>query len=161
MMARLVLTLALVTLPAADGAVSANRIVANTNRTPAGRLRNGVLTLSLELRTGTLRPQADDGPGIEVQAFAEPGKPLRIPGPLIRVPEGTLVRARIRNTRTDSRLVLHGLYTHPAAGDDSVLVAPGATREVSFTAGAPGTYFYWGTTTGRAMADDRWIDSQL
>ncbi len=161
MMARLVLALALVTLPAADGPVGANRIVANTNRTPAGRLRNGVLTLSLELRTGTLRPQADDGPGIEVQAFAELGHPLRISGPLIRVPEGTLIRATIRNTLADSTLVLHGLYTRPAAGDDTVQVAPGATREVSFAAGAPGTYFYWGTTSGKAMADDRWIDSQL
>lgn len=36
MMARLVLPLALVTLPAADGPVGANRILANTNRTPAG-----------------------------------------------------------------------------------------------------------------------------
>jgi FtsP/CotA-like multicopper oxidase with cupredoxin domain len=161
MIARLVLALALVTLPAADGTVGADRIVANTNQSPAGRLRNGVLTVSLELRTGTLRPQADDGPGIEVQAFAEPGGPLRIPGPLIRVPEGTLIRATIRNTLADSTLVLHGLHTRPAAVDDTVQVAPGATREVSFTAGAPGTYFYWGTTTGKAMDDDRWIDSQL
>ena len=161
MMARLVLALALVTLPAADGTVGADRIVANTNQAPAGRLRNGVLRLSLEVRTGILRPQADDGPGIEVQAFAESGAPLRIPGPLIRVPEGTLIRARIRNTLADSTLVLHGLYTRPAAGDDTVQVAPGSTREVGFTAGAPGTYFYWGTTTGKTMNDDRWIDSQL
>ena len=161
MMARLVLALALVTLPAVEGTVGADRIVANTNQAPAGRLRNGVLTLSLEVRTGMLRPQADDGPGIEVQAFAEAGGPLRIPGPLIRVPKGALIRARIRNTLADSTLVLHGLYTRPAAGDDTVQIAPGATREVSFTAGAPGTYFYWGTTTGKAMDDDRWIDSQL
>jgi manganese oxidase len=161
MMTRLVLALALVTLPAADGAPGADFILANTNRTPAGRLRNGVLTLSLELRTGMLRPQADDGPGIEVQAFAEPGGPLQIPGPLIRVPQGTLVRATIRNTLADSTLVLHGLHTRPAAGDDTVQLAPGATREISFTAGAPGTYFYWGTTTGKAMDDNRWIDSQL
>jgi FtsP/CotA-like multicopper oxidase with cupredoxin domain len=57
--------------------------------------------------------------------------------------------------------VLHGLYARPAAGDDTVQIAPGATREVSFTAGVPGTYFYWGTTTGKAMVDNRWIDSQL
>jgi FtsP/CotA-like multicopper oxidase with cupredoxin domain len=161
MMARLVLALALVTLPAAHGIPGTDRIVANTNQTPAGRLRNGVLSLSLEVRTGTLRPQANDGPGVEVQAFAEPGGPLQVPGPLIRVPEGTLIHARIRNTLADSTLVLHGLYTRPAAGDDTVQVAPGATREVTFTAGAPGTYFYRGTTTGKAKDDDRWIESQL
>jgi FtsP/CotA-like multicopper oxidase with cupredoxin domain len=128
---------------------------------PAGHLRGGVLTLSLEVRTGTLRPQADDGPGVEVQAFAEAGRRLQVPGPLIRVPEGTLVRATVRNTLADSTLVLHGLTTRPAAGDDTVQVAPGTAREIRFTAGAPGTYFYYGTTTATPLTRDRWSDSQL
>ena len=59
---------------------AAERILANPNRTPAGHFRNGVLTLRLELRTGFFRPQADDGAGIVVQAFAEAGRPLQIPG---------------------------------------------------------------------------------
>ncbi|HEX6616272.1 MAG TPA: multicopper oxidase domain-containing protein [Gemmatimonadales bacterium] len=137
------------------------RIVANANRRPAGHLRNGVLTLQLEVRTGVLRPQADDGPGIEVQAFAEAGGPLQVPGPLVRVPAGTVIHASVRNTLSDSTLVLHGLQTRPGAATDTVQVAPRSTREVRFTAGAPGTYYYWGTTTAREMEDSRWIDSQL
>jgi len=137
------------------------RIVANSNRVPAGRLRNGVLTLELELRTGLFRPHAEDGPGVVVQAFGEPGRPLQIPGPLVRVREGTVVHATVRNTLTDSTLVLHGLLTRPGLADDTLQVAPGATRELRFTAGRPGTYFYWGTTSGKRMEDDRWIDSQL
>lgn len=137
------------------------RIVANPNLQPAGRLRDGVLTLRLELRTGMLHPQADDGPGVEVQAFAEAGGPLRVPGPLVRVPAGTVIHASVHNTLRDSTLVLHGLHTRPGDGIDSIRVPPGATREVRFTAGTPGTYYYWGTTTGRRMGDNRWIDSQL
>jgi FtsP/CotA-like multicopper oxidase with cupredoxin domain len=108
-----------------------------------------------------LRPQAQDGPGILMQAFAEAGKPLQVPGPLVRVVEGTLVHATVRNTLSDSTLVLRGLNTRPGSPDDTLQVAPGATRDVRFTAGTPGTYYYWGTTTGTSMEDDRWIDSQL
>jgi FtsP/CotA-like multicopper oxidase with cupredoxin domain len=35
------------------------------------------------------------------------------------------------------------------------------TRRLAFVAGAPGTYFYWGTTTRRAIGDRSGIDSQL
>jgi FtsP/CotA-like multicopper oxidase with cupredoxin domain len=120
-----------------------------------------VLTLELELRTGTFRPHAEDGPGVEVQAFSEAGRPLQIPGPLVRVPEGTIVRATIRNRLSDSTLVLHGLTTHPGSATDGLVVPPGAARTIRFVAGRAGTYYYWGTTTGKRMEDDRWIDSQL
>jgi manganese oxidase len=56
----------------------------------AGVLRDGVLELRLETRTGMWYPEAENGPGIEVQAFAEAGGPLLIPGPLVgrSVPAG-------------------------------------------------------------------------
>ncbi|HEU5169513.1 MAG TPA: multicopper oxidase domain-containing protein [Gemmatimonadales bacterium] len=136
-------------------------IRANANRTPAGRLRDGVLTVSLELRTGLFRPYAEDGPGIVVQAFGEPGRPLQIPGPLIRVPEGTVIQATIRNALRDSTLVLYGLRTRPGTADDTIQVAPRKTRTVRFAAGTPGTYFYWGTTTGKKLQAEHWTDSQL
>jgi manganese oxidase len=139
----------------------AERILANPNRAPAGRLRAGVLTLDLELRSGMFRPHADDGPGVEVQAFGERGRALQIPGPLVRVPEGTVIHATIRNRLRDSTLVLHGFAARSGANADSIVVPPGATRRVQFGAGRAGTYYYWGTTTGKRMEDDRWIDSQL
>ncbi|MGH7630809.1 MAG: multicopper oxidase domain-containing protein, partial [Gemmatimonadales bacterium] len=80
---------------------------------------------------------------------------------LIRVPEGTVIHATIRNTLRDSTLVLYGLQTRPGRIEDTIQVAPRKTRTVRFAAGKPGTYFYWGTTTGKRMNDDRWIDSQL
>ncbi len=92
------------------------RIIPNDNRIPGGRLRNGVLTLNLELRAGMFRPHGDDGPGVEVLALGEKGQPLSIPGPLVRVPEGTIIAATIRNRLADSTLVLHGFTTRPRPG---------------------------------------------
>ncbi len=120
-----------------------------------------MLTLDLELRTGMFRPHADAGPGVEVQAFGERRRALQIPGPLVRVPQGTIIHATIRNRLRDSTLVLHGFATRSGADADSIVVPPGATRRVQFDAGRAGTYYYWGTTTGQRMEDDRWIDSQL
>ncbi len=137
------------------------RILSNDNRVPAGRLRSGVLSLHLELRTGAFHPHGDDGPGVELLAFGEEGQPLTVPGPLVRVPEGTIVAATIRNRLADSTLVLHGFTTRPGPAGDTIQVSPGATRAVRFAVGRVGTYYYWGTTTGKAMEDDRWLDSQL
>jgi len=123
-------------------------ILANDNRSPAGQLRNGVLTIVLETRTGIWYPEEKDGPGLEVQAFAEEGKPLQIPGPLIRVPEGTEIHATLRNNIPNATLEIHGLHTRPGDPKDTIKVEPGSTREVHFRAGPPGTYFYWGSTTG-------------
>src|SRR5260370_346716 len=73
------------------------RIEANRNLSPAGQLRDGVLTLRLEIREGDWYPEAETGPSVVVQAFAEEGRALQIPGPLIRVPAGTEVRSPVRN----------------------------------------------------------------
>lgn len=118
------------------------RIVINDNRAAAGTLRNGVLTIQLEAREGEWHPDGESAPGIVVRAFAEKGKPLSIPGPLIRVPEGTEINASVTNTLPHS-LVVHGLAMRGIASSAAtIVVAPGATRDVHFTAGAAGTYYY-------------------
>jgi len=122
-------------------------IAANANRAQAGQLRDAVLTIELEARTGVWYPEESDGPGLEVQAFAEPGQPPQIPGPLIRVPAGTEVRATVRNTLPGATLVVHGLHARPGNEKDTLEVPSGAAREVRFKAGAPGTYYYWASTT--------------
>ena len=128
----------------APGSPAIERIVINDNRAAAGVLRNGVLTIQLEAREGEWHPDGESAPGIVVRAFAEKGKPLSIPGPLIRVPEGTEINASVTNTLPHS-LVVPGLATRGiVSSTDTITVAPGATREVHFTAGAPGTYYYRG-----------------
>lgn len=72
-------------------------VVANDNRTATGTLRDGVLTLDLDAVVGRWYPETEDGPFVDVPAFAEPGKAPTIPTPLIRVPVGTRVRLVIRN----------------------------------------------------------------
>jgi FtsP/CotA-like multicopper oxidase with cupredoxin domain len=137
-------------------------IVANANRVPAGRLAGGVLTIRLVARAGRWFPEEEMGAGLDVEAFAEEGGALRNPGPLIRVPEGTEIRASVRNELAGETLVVHGLLTRPGAADDTIQVAAGATRSVRFPAGAPGTYLYWATTTGAGTIQGRHgRDSQL
>jgi FtsP/CotA-like multicopper oxidase with cupredoxin domain len=147
-------------LPHQAAANPPQSIIANQNRTPAGVLRNGVLSVALEARTGMWHPQADDGGGLEVQAFGEPGKPLQIPGPLIRVRAGTKVSFKLHNTLTKT-LIIGGLHTRPGNARDSVHIAAGATRTIEFLAGQPGTYYYWGTTTESPVDLRDGVDSQL
>ena len=117
-------------------------IAPNDNRHRAGTLTGKTLTVRLEARTGMWYPEGPKGRGVEVAAWAEPGKPLSTPGPLIRATQGTTVHATLKNT-LDRPLTILGLSASHAPAD-SFVVAPGAEREVSFVAGAPGTYYYLG-----------------
>jgi manganese oxidase len=127
----------------------AERAGINDNRQSAGTLRDGVLTVHLEVREVDWRPDGDEAPGLVVRAFAERGKPASIPGPMIRVRQGTTVVARVSNPLARGALVVRGLSTRGTRGaEDTLQVAGGATREVRFMAGAPGTYYYSGRIVG-------------
>jgi FtsP/CotA-like multicopper oxidase with cupredoxin domain len=115
-------------------------IAPNDNRHTAGTLANGVLTVALEAREGAWYPEGDKGRALTVAAFAEEGKPLSTPGPLLRVPVGTTVRATIRN-RLDKPVVVFG-FGRTRGWTDSITVAPNAVVPVTFTPSAPGTYYY-------------------
>ena len=130
-------------------------IVANTNRVPSGRLVGRTLTLHLVARAGRWCPEEADGLCLTVAAFGVEGGPPTNPGPLIRVRQGTGIRATVRNDLDGATLVVRGLGTRPGAATDTLQVRAGATREVRFQAGAPGTYFYWGSTTGAASIERR------
>jgi FtsP/CotA-like multicopper oxidase with cupredoxin domain len=129
-------TLALLALPALLGGAARTsppapeRVVINDNRLAAGTLRVGVLTVRLEAREGEWHPDGDGDPGLVVRAFGESGKPLRIPGPLLRVAEGTEIHAFVRNALADSTLTIHGLSTRGtsvATAADTIQIGPGAT----------------------------------
>lgn len=132
----------------------------NDNRVAAGSLRGGILRLDLDaVRTGW-RPDRNVDSAVTVQAFAERGKIPTIPGPLLRVAQGTEVRATIRNLIPDSTLIVHGLRAG-SANRDTFSIAPGATREVVFTARDAGTFLYWGTTSRSEIRRRSGRDSQL
>jgi len=132
----------------------------NDNRVAAGRLAHGVLTVALEARLGEWHPFGADSAGVPIFAFGEVGKPLQDPGPLLRVREGTEIRTRITN-RTDSTLVVHGLAARRVAAMDTLVVPPGATREVRFTADAAGTYYYWAAIHGEGFELRQFDDAHL
>lgn len=137
-------------------------IVINDNRLAAGQARDGVLTVRLEVREGVWHPDGESDPGLTVRAFAEVGKDPSVPGPLIRVVEGTEIHAIISNTLSSATLYVHGLSPRGAdASSDLLKVSAGTTREVRFRAGAPGTYYYWATTDSTQNLDRSGIDSQL
>ncbi|MGE5231506.1 MAG: multicopper oxidase domain-containing protein [Deltaproteobacteria bacterium] len=121
------------------------RVRANDNRRPAGRLAKDTLRISLVVRMADWYPEADDGPHIAVAAFAEGNRAPEIPGPLIRVPTGTVIDAIVRNALADSTIVIRGLVARPASARDSLVIPPGGSARVRFPAGAPGTYFYHAT----------------
>jgi FtsP/CotA-like multicopper oxidase with cupredoxin domain len=135
-------------------------IAANDNRFPAGELRNGVLSIRLELDEGQWHPESEDGEAFTVYAFGETGRGLLNPGPLIRVPQDTGIHAMVHNALPVTATV-HGLHSRPGNENDAFVLQPGATREVSFKAGAPGSYFYWATTTGSTIEQRRAIETQL
>ena len=135
-------------------------VVTNDNRQPAGQLHNGELRVRLVVRKGVWHPEREDGEGIPVYAFGEVGKPLQVPGPLVRVRQGTTVVMSVRNS-LGVPVTLHGLHQRPGQASDVVSVAPGATEDIRFLAGEPGTYLYYGRTPDGSRGNQRVLDSQL
>jgi FtsP/CotA-like multicopper oxidase with cupredoxin domain len=127
------------------------------NTIASGSDRNGVREVTFEIRRGLMQPNGPGHPGTPMMAFAEPGKPLQLPGPMIRVAAGTRIAATVHNG-SDSTIVLRGLSAGPA---DSLVLLPGASGSVRSTADRIGTRFYYGTFTGRTLADRRVEDGHL
>lgn len=113
----------------------------NDNRAPAGHFTQGVLNLQLELVEANWYPERDGGPNLKVYAFAEKGNAPLIPGPLIRVPQGTEVRINLHNA-LPAAMFVRGLDAHGSANAEPVSLAAGATAELHFTAAVAGTFYY-------------------
>lgn len=144
----------LFTLSIFAGADELPAIAINQNHSPAGELKDGVLSLHLEIGKGEWRPEADDGISLGVYAFGETGKSLQNPGPLIRVPQGTEIKVSVHNI-LGVPVSVHGL------GDSAVRLGPGAAQDVDFKAKSPGLYFYWGSTEADDLKLRHGVDSEL
>ena len=144
----------------------AEEIVANQNRVSAGKLESGVLKVQLEIRAGVWHPEADDGPKLFVQAFGEARRTAQIPGPMLRMPEGTTIQATVTN-KLKVKATLYGLNTRPCDATAGLEIPAGENRQFDFVAGAPGTYYYWARTTeplqarGRTFVQPLRADAQL
>ena len=133
----------------------------NGNTHSAGTWSGKTLSLSLDIIEAAYQPEGPHDPVVRAFAFAEPGKAPVVPGPMIRAPLGTTVRLTLRN-RTDSALFMGGLRPSMPNERDTVQLAPGASREVTFTLDRIGNFFYWAALKGYTTFEDRfWIDSQL
>jgi manganese oxidase len=145
---------------AAQPSTPVETIAANDNLRPAGTLASGVLTVRLVARQGQWRPEGEDGPALDVAAFGEEGGPLLTPGPLLRIPEGADIVVQVRN-QLAVRMDIHGFLARPAANDTVFSVPAGETREIRFSSGARGSYYYWATTEGSPLNSRTAAESQL
>ena len=74
--------------------------------------------------------RGDRRPSLDVAAFAEAGKPLSTPGPVIRVPVGTEVHATLRN-RLDKPLIVNGFGKTRGLSDSVIVPVNGTTTSSS------------------------------
>jgi FtsP/CotA-like multicopper oxidase with cupredoxin domain len=140
------------------------RARANDNRAKAGIAIGGALAIRIEARIAQWHPQGDDQPGARIPVFAEIGRPGQVPGPLIRVPAGSNVTVTIRNLVPNATLTVHGLHARPAVEGqytESVQLPSGTMQTMRFRLDRPGTYYYWGTTTGATFETRTHEDAQL
>jgi FtsP/CotA-like multicopper oxidase with cupredoxin domain len=142
------------------GARPARTVVPNDNRHAAGMLRRGVLTIRLDARMGEWKPDGDAGPALPTAAFAEAGGPLQTPGPLIRVPVGTEIRATVSNHLVKP-MWLYGMGRTRGLAGDSVQIMSGASRELRFRVTEPGTFYYAARTDSFPVLIRLNEDSQL
>jgi FtsP/CotA-like multicopper oxidase with cupredoxin domain len=142
----------------------------NPNTAPAGNLNGSTLTLALEAKRTIWYPDGPSKPGREVAALGQVAKAPLVPAPLVRVAAGTNVRVSVRNTLDPDTIVFHVPTTLRGLppGSDSVVIAPGAVGELTFTPSVPGNYFYRARTNsdldrrltiGGAMAGAIVVDS--
>lgn len=152
--------LACSSLPLAQSAPPIPAAAHNDNTQLAGTLRDGTLTVRLEAVSARWYPEGPNAASRVVQVFAEEGRAPQVPGPMIRVPEGTAIHVSIRN-RLALPLKLRGLLERPGDAAHVTEIPAGGVRELRFNAGDAGTYFYWATTAAEMLTARRTIDSQL
>lgn len=65
---------------------------------------------------------------------------------------------RLHVTVTNRTLLpafVHGLHQHPGGQKDTVTIPPNRSRDVTFLAGTPRTYYYWAATGYDVPIDER------
>jgi len=133
---------------------------ANDNRVPSGYLVNGVLSLELEAVAGRWYPEGRGAPGVPAYVFRSGNAAPLVPAPLIRVPAGTEVHARVHNFLPEVML-LRGIQDHGVQSLETFVIQPDETLVIRFVATTPGTYYYRGSTSIGVDTTAKRFDSQL
>jgi FtsP/CotA-like multicopper oxidase with cupredoxin domain len=141
-------------------AAGLTQVAANDNTNAGGRLERGTLHIALVARRGLWYPDGPGTIGLPIEAFGEAGKPLRIPGPLLRVPLGTRVVATVRNELPHD-LTVRGLATPSDALSSALLVRRGTTRSASFVLNRAGAFGYYGSDKGETVTGRIFDDAEL
>ena len=147
-------------LPLPRPSANAVRATVHSNHVAAGARSGNVLTIALDVVESAWKPEGDNDPEVPILAFAEAGKGPVVPGPMIRVPQGTEVRLTLRN-RVDTSVTIGGLRPGVSPATDTLTIAAGQSRELRYRLETPGSYFYWGAFGGTTLTDRLWKDSQL
>lgn len=118
----------------------------NPNTQPAGVLRDGVLSVGLDVQETVWNPNGPTRRPTRIQAFSEFGKTPVAPGPLLRVPVGTTLRVSVRNSlsRPVTFYIPASVHGAPDRMDnqDSIVVEPGAAQTLRVQATVAGSYVY-------------------
>jgi len=117
-------------------------LVPNDNTKPAGTIRNNVVSIELDAVPATWHLQGGASSIKFTDAFAERGRTPMMPGPLVRVNAGATVHFNVRNRLTRP---LTFFVPTSATTDDSIVVAPGATGDLTTHAAHAGNFFYRAT----------------
>ena len=150
-------------LPLPRPSPSAVRAAVHSNHVSAGTRDAGSLTIALDVVESAWKPEGESDPEVPILAFAERGKAPLVPGPMLRVSQGTEIRLTLRNS-VDTSITIGGLRPGVSLGAgarDTLTIAAGATRELRYRLDKPGSYFYWGSFGGTTIEDREWKDSQL
>lgn len=104
-----------------------------------------MLSVTLEAKLTLWNPDGDSLPGIPIEAFAEHGQLPQVPGPLIRVSQGTEIRISVKNSLERDTLTY---FIETGNTPDSIVIAPGATGELRARPARAGNFLYRATTSG-------------
>ena len=123
-------------------------IAINDNRRAAGTLEGDTLVMKLRAGVGAWRPEGDEGPALQVEAFGEvaataAGAGAADPG-AGRAPRSWPEHSQRSRSHA---LRVHGLCTRDSTPCAPLEVPAPASVEVRFRSGRAGTYHYWATTT--------------